>query len=153
MSLLALLKQQAEDARTLSARRDLAVELGEALGEDGLAELVAALNGTQPNRNGTRNGNGTSAKASSEQPRGRDAVRIIVRERPGLWTLAQIQAALKDRGWFTSAKAAEAAAKRLCDINGEGRRIGPGRYVFPPDHEEAAERTPADSAGVLSLTA
>jgi hypothetical protein len=28
----------------------------------------------------------------------------------------------------------EAAAKRLCDENREGRRIGKGRYVFPADH-------------------
>jgi hypothetical protein len=39
-------------------------------------------------------------------------------------------------GWFVSDSGLEAAAKRLCDLNGEGRRIGKGRYVFPADHGE-----------------
>ena len=40
------------------------------------------------------------------------------------------------RGWFTSDSGLEAAAKRLCDSNREGRRIGKGRYVFPANHGE-----------------
>jgi hypothetical protein len=70
-----------------------------------------------------------------KQPRGREAIRLIVRERPGIWTLAQLREELKRQGWFTSNKAVEVAAKRLRQ-NGEARFVRPGVYEFPTDQEE-----------------
>ena len=58
------------------------------------------------------------------------------------------------RGWFTSDNGLEAAAKRLCDFNGEGRRVGKGRYVFPANHgeEDAIESDPSDGAMIPSMS-
>ena len=54
------------------------------LGEEGLAELVALV-GAGAVSNGNGNGSHT-ATAAPRVPKGREAVRIIVGERPGLWT-------------------------------------------------------------------
>lgn len=37
-------------------------------------------------------------------PRGREAVRLITAERPGVWALSDLRAEMKRRGWFTSNK-------------------------------------------------
>jgi hypothetical protein len=69
-------------------------------------------------------------------PRGRQAVRIIVHERPGLWTLVDLRAEMKRRSWFTSNKGVDIAVTRMCG-NGEARRVGKGRYeFFAPASEE-----------------
>jgi hypothetical protein len=148
MSALELLAQRANEATRQAERLTRMVELANELGEDGLAELVALLGPAETsNDNGNGNGNG---HADPEIPRGREAVRIIVRDRPGVWTLAALRTEMEVRGWFTSASGLEAAAKRLCDVNGEGRRIGRGRYVFPRDHgeEDAIESEPSGGATI-----
>jgi hypothetical protein len=146
MGAIAKLRQRAEAAQNEADRLTKMVELADQLGDEGLAELVALV-GSDEATNG--NGNGHKAKpADPTAPRGREAVRIIVRDRPGIWTLAQLRAEMERRGWFTSAKGLEAAAKRLCDLDGEGKRAGRGRYVFPANHGEevAIESDAADSA-------
>jgi hypothetical protein len=76
-----------------------------------------------------------------EQPlpraRGRDAIRRIVAQRPGLWTLKQLREAQKLDGSFTSPKATEVAVTRLMAL-GECRRVGKGRYEFFATEEVAA---------------
>jgi hypothetical protein len=148
---LAKLEREAEEATRLAERRKKIVELARALGDDGLSELVALI-GPDASTNG--NGNGNGHKADPDAPRGRKALRIIVRERPGVWTLSALRTEMEVRGWFTSASGLEAAAKRLCDVNGEGRRIGRGRYVFPANHgeEDAIESDRSDAAMIASTS-
>jgi hypothetical protein len=62
-----------------------------------------------------------------------------VAERPGIWTLTEIRAEMEARGWFTTYKGMEAAVKRLCKVDREGRGLGGGRYVFPADYTEPEE--------------
>ena len=88
-------------------------------------------------------------KAKTSGPRGREAVRIIVSERPGIWALTDRMAEMQLRGSFTSRKATEVAVKRLCD-RGEGRRIGTGRYVFPDDRKEVAVESEASGAAMIA---
>ena len=75
------------------------------------------------------------AEELPKQPRGRAAIRVVVSERPGIWTLAELREELKQRGWFTSNKAVEVAAKRL-RVGGEARFVRPGVYEFPADEME-----------------
>jgi hypothetical protein len=144
MTVLARLEQRADDAARQAERLRRMVELARELGDDGLTELITLLGSEQPT-NG--DGNGHTAPAEQDAPRGRDAIRQIVRERPGIWTYAELEAEMQQRGWFVSRSALEAAAKRLCDDNGEGRRIGKGRYVFPANHGEVDDESdPSDGA-------
>jgi hypothetical protein len=133
VTVAAMIRERAEAARDEAARLTKIEELVNELGDDGLAHLLALVGS-----DGSHNGNGKNGDASGEPraPRGREAVRRIVQERPGVWTLADLRAVMEQRGWFTSAKGLEVAVKRLCDSNGEGRRIGRGRYVFPANHGE-----------------
>lgn len=151
MTAIAKLRERADAAQSEADRLARMVELADQLGDDGLAELVALVASDEP-----ANGNGHGHKAAPADPtapRGRDAVRLIVRERPGIWTLTQLREEMERRGWFTSAKGLEAAAKRLCDLDGEGKRAGRGRYVFPANHGEegASESRAHDASGVRSL--
>jgi hypothetical protein len=151
VSVLDRLAQEADEATKKAERLNRIVQLANELGEDGLAELVEWIS-VEGETNG--NGNGHShehaAPANPDAPRGRDAVRRIVSKRAGIWTLAELRAEMEARGWFTSANGLEAAAKRLCDVNGEGRRVGRGRYVFPANHgeEDAIESDPSDGATI-----
>lgn len=139
MNLATTLEEQAgaleRDAMALRKLSEAATELGE--------ERVRALLAPMLNGNGNANGNGnghhtpvaesTAAPESEEAvgPRGREAVRRIVRERPGLWTLTDLRAEMKDREWFTSAKAVDVAVTRMCR-KGEARRTSQkGIYEFP----------------------
>jgi hypothetical protein len=148
------LRQRAEEAARQADRARKLVEVVEGLNDDELAEfaeLLAAETGTK-----TTNGNGNGHRAEPDDPdapRGREAVRRIVAERPGIWTLAELRDEMQRRGWFTSASGLEAAAKRLCDVNREGRRIGKGRYVFPRDHgeEDAIESDASGGAMIPSF--
>ena len=72
-------------------------------------------------------------------PVGREAVRQIVSDRHGLWRLRDIVAEATSRGWATDRKPIEVAVHRLCG-DGVMRRVRPGLYMFPANHEEA--RTP-----------
>jgi hypothetical protein len=129
MSLTASLEEQAvaleRDATALRKLSEAARELGE--------ERVRAL--LAPMLNGNGNGNGHVAALSvvpepaEDPPRGREAIRLIVRERPGLWALVDLRAEMKRRGWFTSDKGVDVAVTRLVGSN-EARRVGKGRYEF-----------------------
>jgi hypothetical protein len=130
------LERRTEDAKREAARLDRMLEIARELGDEGVSELVALVAVDQPN-DSNGNGNGKRrAPRKSNKTRGRDAIRVIVAKRPGIWTFAQLKDEMVREGWFVSDSGLEAAAKRLCDLNGEGRRIGKGRYVFPADHGE-----------------
>ncbi len=114
MTVLDRIEQQAQEAAETAARMERMAKVVRELGEDGLAELLVLVtaNGNGAKENG--NGNGHAAPAG-RVPKGREAVRIIVRERPGIWTYQEIRAEMERRGWFTTDNGLEAAAKRLCD--------------------------------------
>lgn len=143
------LRERAEEAQRRAARLAKLADFAEEVGEEGLAELVALIAPGETNGNGhatTTNG----ATTKPDGPRGREAVRIIVRRRPGIWTMQQLRAEMEREGWYTSPSGLEAAVKRLCDVNGEGKRVGKGRYVFPANHgEEAARATTASDGAVI----
>lgn len=143
MTVLDRIEQQAREAAEKAARMTKMAEVARELGEDGLTELLAFLTAEEPT-----NGNGNShANDKADAPRGRAAVRLIVSDRPGIWTYQDLRAEMERREWFTTDSGLEAAAKRLCD-SGEGRRLGKGRYVFPANHgeEDAIESDPSDGA-------
>jgi hypothetical protein len=134
MTLVGTLEQEAEALeRDAAAVRKLA-EAARDLGEERVAVLLA----TMKNRNGHHTGNGHEATeqshvtpSDSQQgvPQGREAIRLIVHERPGIWTLAKLRAEMRRRGWFTSNKGVDVAVTRLA-ASGEARRVGRGRYEF-----------------------
>ncbi len=70
------------------------------------------------------------------QPRGREAVRVIVAERPGLWSLSEIVEEMKERDWFTSRKGAEVAVARLIAKGEAARTSKKGVYRFPAEVRE-----------------
>jgi hypothetical protein len=118
------------------------MEATEELGEERVRLLLA------PMLNGNGNGNGHSAEEAApfipapmpeeDGPRGREAVRLIVHERPGVWTLRDLRAEVDRRGWLTSNKGVDVAVARMV-AKGEARRAGKGRYeFFAPDREETA---------------
>lgn len=131
MTLATSLEDQAaaleRDATALRKLSEAARELGE---ERVRALLAPMLNG---NGNHSANGHVLEPEAAPEPaeigPRGREAVRLIVGERPGLWTLAELRAEMKRREWFTSNKGVDVAVTRLV-AKGEARRVGKGRYEF-----------------------
>jgi hypothetical protein len=78
-------------------------------------------------------------------PRGREAVRQIVAERPGIWRVADIKREVQLRGWPSPMTAIDTAVARMAAA-GEAEKI-PGRkglYKFgrsDQDDLEAASRT------------
>lgn len=147
MSALEQLAEQAERATRQAERLNRMLALARELGDEGLAELVALVGApTLSEAAASTEEDGQAARADG--PRGREAVRVIVARRPGIWTLAELQEEMVSEGWFTSKSALDAAVKRLCDINREGRRVGTGQYVFPANYgeEDAIERDPSDRA-------
>jgi hypothetical protein len=57
------------------------------------------------------------------------------------------------RGWFTSQSGLEAAVKRLCAVNKEGRHTGRrGEYVFPTDFEEVERESDPSDGALIPLT-
>lgn len=138
MSLAVLLEEQAvaleRDATALRKLGEAAQELGE--------ERVRVLLGSVLHTNGNGSHNGHAAESESgpdaaeDGPRGREAIRLIVAARYGLWALADLRAEMKRRGWFTSNKGVDVAVTRMC-ANGEARRVSKGRYeFFDPAREE-----------------
>jgi hypothetical protein len=135
---LAKLAHEAEAAeRRANAYRSL-IKVANDLGEEGVAEALALLQTSE-------NGHDKTIQVAAEiiddptpsRPRGREAIRLIVHQRPGLWKLADLRAEMKQRGWFTSPKAVEVAVMRLCE-SGEAERRGKGLYEFGvPSREEA----------------
>lgn len=71
-------------------------------------------------------------------PRGREAVRIIAAEQPGVWKVKDIKDEILRRGWPDPGTGAEAALKRLAAA-GEAERVGHGTYrIGRQQHEPAA---------------
>ena len=83
------------------------------------------------NGNGSGHQNGHRAdEPGAEKPRGREAVRQIVSDRPGIWTLTELVREFERREWLVTRKAVEVAVHRLTNA-GEARRVGNGSYEFP----------------------
>jgi hypothetical protein len=147
ISPVATLRERAEDAERKAERFRQMAEFAEKLGEEGIAEFVSMIEASGI----PTNGNGKSHDSDEKIPRGREAVRQIVSERPGIWTLKDLRAEMERRQWFTSRKGLEVAAHRLC-VDGEGKRIGRGRYLFPAEDgdvigkEVEREIDPSDGA-------
>lgn len=80
--------------------------------------------------------------ADEDAPRGREAVRRAVADRPGrIWTLPEIAAELASRGWLTNRKATEVAVHRMVNT-GEARRVGHGVYEFPATNPDRDGESP-----------
>jgi hypothetical protein len=71
-------------------------------------------------------------------PRGREAIRLIVTERPGIWTIPELSEEMRRRGWFSTRKAVEVAVHRLI-ASGEAERMRTGVFRFPPEVIEEAD--------------
>jgi hypothetical protein len=141
-------EQAAELERDAAALRKLS-EVTRDLGEERVRVLLGV----------TQNGNGHTLFGADPQPgpvknnspRGREAVRLIVGERPGIWTLTDLRAEMKRRDWFTSNKGVDVAVTRLV-ASGEARRVGKGRYEFlTPDREEVVIES--DDSAVAMIAA
>ena len=156
MSAVAKLQERAEAAEREAARLRKIAELVGELGEDGIAELVALVgsdDSTNGNGNDHKNGNGHGAESTIRPPRGREAGRQIVRERPGIWTLSQLRAEMERRGWPYSQKGLEVAAWRLCNVDGEGRWLARGQYEFPATNgKEGAIESDASGGAMIPFT-
>lgn len=85
----------------------------------------------------------TVTRVQNGRPKGMQAIRRLVAERPGIWTLREFHEEFLTRGWqHTDDKrkfhaAVDSAVYRLSDL-GEGRKVAPGTFEFPvPDeHQE-----------------
>src|SRR5687768_342005 len=112
MTLMVTLEQEAEALEREAAAMRKLVEAARDLGEERVAALLVARNG---NGNGhtAATAPGATAAPPEDEPRGREAVRRIVREQPGVWTLADLRAEMKLRSWFTSNKGVDVAVTRL----------------------------------------
>jgi hypothetical protein len=128
---LVTMEREAEEAELRAAAYRKIIEAARVLGDEGIAHLRTLVE--PPEGNG---GNGHAALAPAatpdppeDEPRGREAVRRIVHERPGLWALSDLRAEMKRRKWFTSNKGVDVAVTRLV-ASGEARRVGKGRYEF-----------------------
>jgi hypothetical protein len=124
-SLPELVRELDETTRTLRAMKRRAEALAKII--EGVRELnghasTIALPLFTPER---------AEPADEAAPRGREAVRLAVGERPGhIWTLPEIVSELHERGWLTNRKATEVAVHRMVNT-GEARRVGHGVYEFP----------------------
>jgi hypothetical protein len=129
MTLAISLEEQAVALeRDATALRKLS-EAAQELGEERVRALLAPVLNSNGNGSPRRGTDQDEPVVDEDAPRGREAVRRIVRERPGIWTLREIRAEMQRRGWFTSNKGVEVAVMRLAN-NNEARRIGKGRYEF-----------------------
>lgn len=133
------IKHEAEEAARKAERWQKMAELVDELGEEGIAEFAALIR---------KNGNGKPG--ADKEPIGRTAIRRLVGERPGLWSMDEFKKEMREHGWFTSARAVENAVLRMV-ADGEGRRIARGRYVFPADHEEEVARESDPSGAKIPL--
>jgi hypothetical protein len=75
---------------------------------------------------------------AEDGPRGRQAIRLIVTERPGIWTIPELSEEMRRRGWFSTRKAVEVAVHRLI-ARGEAERMRTGVFRFPPEVTEEAD--------------
>jgi hypothetical protein len=130
MTLVGTLEQQAEAMERDAAAVRKLVDAARDLGEDRVAALLAPMLSPRGNGNGhTAHAPFVVPEPPEDVPRGREAIRMIVRERPGVWTLHDLRGEMKRRGWFTSSKGLDVAVTRLA-ASGEAQRVGRGRYKF-----------------------
>jgi hypothetical protein len=85
----------------------------------------------------------TSRFDPKDGPRGRDAVRRIVAERPGVWKVRDIKRISASRGWPSPPSALETAVQRL-ERDGEATRLGKGVYRFGTTALEASAPVTGD---------
>jgi hypothetical protein len=76
-------------------------------------------------------------------PRGRDAVRRIVGERPGVWKVRDIKTINAERGWPSKPSSLETAVQRL-EKDGEAVRLAKGVYRFGQPALEASAPVTGD---------
>lgn len=115
-SILERLRKAAEDSQAKAVRLREFADFAEELGDEAVAQLVSIASPVPDQR--------------PRHPVGRDAIRRITSERPGLWTLKEIRTEMKRRGWYTSEKSLYNSICRLHDFNRECRRISRGLYEF-----------------------
>jgi hypothetical protein len=109
-----------------------------------MVEAVRVLNGDAARLFDQIHSNGLRTYPGEPKPRGREAVRRIVSERPGIWRVQEIKQQVKDRGWPSSPSAIETAVKRL-SLDGEAKWVSRGVYQFGLDEPRAFEpATPTD---------
>jgi hypothetical protein len=112
-----------------------------------MAEAVRVLNGDADRLFGVDEPRpvGTNQYPTREGPRGRDAVRRIVEQRPGEWLVKEIKRVNRENGWPSSDSNIETAVSRMAR-GGEAVKV-PGRkglYRFgvvtltPPEIAEDA---------------
>ena len=108
------------------------------------AEQLNVIVYIAPNGNGSGNGNGTATEPTErvadepvrEGPRGRAAVRAVVRDKPTkTWTISALARELLRRGWTASTdiervQHALGESLRRMVIDGEAIRVRPGVYKF-----------------------
>lgn len=96
----------------------------------------------------------TNRYSTDQGPRGREAVRKIAAERPGVWKVSEMKAAIIERGWPDPGTGTEAAMKRLA-ASGEATKVGQGLYRFDPpqfvriDAQHANEREVEDDVALV----
>lgn len=130
MAVIESLEQEATDLERQAAAIRKLIEAASDLGDE---RVVALLKSTI---NGNGDGGAGFDDALEDRPRGRTAIRLIVHEQPGHWTLAGLRAEMKRRGWYSSNKGVAVAVGRLAK-KGEARRVGKGEYVFGLSQERA----------------
>lgn len=136
--LLAQLPGMEQEAEALERRADAIRQI---------VSGIRALNGevsltlfNNPGRDSHENGprsNGNGHETGEDGPRGREAVRLIMAERPGNWTIKRIKATIKERGWPSSPKAIETAVHRL-HRDGTVIWVRKGVYKLADEGEEVA---------------
>jgi hypothetical protein len=102
-----------------------------------MVESVQVLNGDANRILGLGEISRTNQYSTAEGPRGRDAVRRITSERPGIWRVADIKKVNRERGWPSNDTALETAVVRLA-ANGEAVKIKKGTYSFGADAPDGA---------------
>jgi len=134
------------------AERQLGVAEARAESWRRIVEGLAGLNGEAPlfvipekNESGDpdpANVTITVTAVQNGRPKGMTAVRRLVAERAGRWTLREFHDEFDKRGWrHTDDKrkfhaAVDSAVYRLCEL-GEGQKIAPGTFRFPaPEQQE-----------------
>ena len=78
-------------------------------------------------------------------PRGREAVRLIVSQRPGVWKLVDIKREVQRRGWPSSSAAIDTAVGRL-QKDGEASWVKKGVYRFVVPALEASAPVSGDNS-------
>lgn len=92
----------------------------------------------------------TNQYSTDEGPRGRDAVRRITAEKPGLWRVADIKKVNRERGWPSSPAALDTAVARLA-ASGHAVKVKKGIYRFGAEAPNEAV-TGEEGAAIEGLT-